>query len=463
MQRQSIKLKTLLVYLWFPLYAGLIGCTLNNTLPYKGDESYYISSSIHMVQSGNFLVPIYFGDVRFQKPLLPYWLTSAGYKIFGISLWSGRLTFLLLACGLLILLYKFALLIVPNHNFALLNAFLLSSATLFIEYTRISMTDMPLTFFTTLALYYFYKAFQNYEYLDRYYSVAYIAAGFACLSKGFIGMFPCLAVALYLIWARPRQYRKYFLRLFHPLHLLLLFLFIFSWHLYAYLYYYDDLARQFAVESSDTFASNLWTVPGNALFYLRVLVTYYLPFTPLAIYLFFKHRTKIPDQLRPILFYIGFTLCFFIIFISRHKARYLLVIFPAVTLVISYIIYHSRFKKRAKAIAVIVASLQIAMFLSYPVISGKPLKELIQYWEVSLQGDLAPYELSQRDISWIQPLSHGKVQTSSERSDYLLIEAEKLDNFATAEVLRKSSRLSKIRLRNGKLIKQDRNYLLIRP
>ncbi len=36
----KINTKTL-VYLWFPLYAVLIGLTLDNTRPYKGDEAYY--------------------------------------------------------------------------------------------------------------------------------------------------------------------------------------------------------------------------------------------------------------------------------------------------------------------------------------------------------------------------------------------------------------------------------------
>ena len=57
------------VYIWLVFYVALIGLTLDNTMPYKGDESFYIASSIHMLKTGNFMVPVYFGDLRFQKPM----------------------------------------------------------------------------------------------------------------------------------------------------------------------------------------------------------------------------------------------------------------------------------------------------------------------------------------------------------------------------------------------------------
>ena len=457
----KITTKTL-AYLWFPIYVALIGLTLDNTLPYKGDESYYIASSIRMIQSGNFIVPVYFDEVRFQKPLITYWLTVTGYTIFGINLWSGRLIFLMLSCMLLILVYKFALLILPDTEFAYLNVFLLSSATLFVEFTRVSMSDMPLTLFTTLGLYYFCKALQEPERLNRYYLFAYISMGFAYSSKGFIGIFPCLAIGVYLFCTRPETYKKYLLWLFHPLYILVFSLLAFSWYLYAYFYHFDDLMKQFTIESSATFASNLHPIPGNIFSYLNVLFTYYLPFTPIAAYLYVKKRTKLPSQLFPIVFYIGITLVLLTLLVSRHKPRYLLVTFPALTLVISYIIYHSHFRETAKKIAIVVAGLQIAVFLIYPPISGSPLKELIQYWEGNLRGDLATYNLSRREISWAQALSHGRLQAYREESDYLLVEAEHINDFETPEIIKQAARLSKIRIEKGKLVKQERTYFLIK-
>ncbi|PIE35434.1 hypothetical protein CSA56_04180 [candidate division KSB3 bacterium] len=451
------------MYIWISLYMVLIGCTLKNTTPYKGDESYYIASSIRMVQSDNVIVPVYFGEARFQKPLIAYWLTTLGYKTFGIDLWSGRLPFLALSCALLMLLYKFALLLVPDYEFAALNVFLLSSATLFIEYTRVSMTDMPLTFFTTLSLYFFCKALQEPERLTRYYLFAYISAGLAYSSKGFIGIFPGLAIAVYLLLTRPAHYRKYLIRLFHPGYVLLFALLAFPWYVYAYFYHFDDLMKQFAVESSATFASNLWAIPGNLVFYPGVSLTFYLPFAPIATYLFIKKRPKIPTRFVPVLCYIGTTFLIFSLLLSRHKGRYALVVFPALTLIISYILYHSPFKKSAKTIAIAVAGLHIVVFLLYPTISGHPFTDLIQYWRNNTQGNLAAYGLTRREMSWAQALSNGDLQLHHEEGDYLLTNAEHLADFESPNILKQASRLSKIRIENGTLIKRKRTYYLIAP
>jgi len=57
---------------------------------YRDDEVFYFKSTQEMVHGGNLLSPIYFGEDRFQKPILYYWLVIASYKVFGINWFGAR-------------------------------------------------------------------------------------------------------------------------------------------------------------------------------------------------------------------------------------------------------------------------------------------------------------------------------------------------------------------------------------
>jgi len=451
----------ILICIWLPIYTALLGFTLNNTLPIKGDESFYIASSIEMLESGEYLVPDFYGELRFQKPPLTYWLTLLGYKIFGINLWSGRLFFLLLACGLLILVYKFALLILPSTEFAILPVLLLSSSTLFIEFARVSMTDMPLAFFTTLALYCFVRALQYPTRMKRYYFYAYISTSLAFLSKGPLAFFPCLAIAIYLLYRRPDNYKKHFYQLFHPYNLAVFALLALTWYLYVYISYTEEFIKQFGRESSDSLFSNMKNIFENLIFYLRILGTYIFPFALISVYVYIKRRNKIPSKLLPVIYFICVAFTFLVIFLSRHKARYMLVIFPALTLVIGYIVYNSNFRKIAVSIAVGVTGIQLAIFLIYPLIGGNPLKEITHYWQDNIGPNLGTYKLSRKTTSILAALSHGSVGRDDETCRYLVMDVKYLDHFKNPIILKRATQISKVRIEKGKIVKKYRTYVLI--
>jgi 4-amino-4-deoxy-L-arabinose transferase-like glycosyltransferase len=70
--------------LWILLFVSMISLTINNTYPLQGDESYYSVSAAWMVTNDSYVIPHYFGEPRFQKPILTYLIVAASYKLFGI-------------------------------------------------------------------------------------------------------------------------------------------------------------------------------------------------------------------------------------------------------------------------------------------------------------------------------------------------------------------------------------------
>src|SRR5262245_23956150 len=54
------------------------------------DEYLYIKSTHEMLEKRDFLSPTFFGENRFEKPILFYWLILLSYKIFGVTWTAAR-------------------------------------------------------------------------------------------------------------------------------------------------------------------------------------------------------------------------------------------------------------------------------------------------------------------------------------------------------------------------------------
>lgn len=80
---------SLLVMVALLLSALLIG--LGERPLYKIQEVRIAETAREMVASGDWLVPRYNGELRLQKPPLPYWLTAASYRLFGVNEIATRL------------------------------------------------------------------------------------------------------------------------------------------------------------------------------------------------------------------------------------------------------------------------------------------------------------------------------------------------------------------------------------
>ncbi|MDC1122502.1 glycosyltransferase family 39 protein [Nitrospinaceae bacterium] len=156
---------------------------LGEVPPYHADENFYIESSLRMVESGDYITPVYHEKKRFAKPILYYWMVVSSYKIFGISLSSARLPSVLfgtLSVGLVFLLACRLF----DRRVGLFSAFILPSIYLHFQISRWSTTDMALSFFVLLALYYFVVLFQTNFKKNIYAYLFYLSLGLGFMVKG---------------------------------------------------------------------------------------------------------------------------------------------------------------------------------------------------------------------------------------------------------------------------------------
>jgi 4-amino-4-deoxy-L-arabinose transferase-like glycosyltransferase len=173
----------LIVCLWMIFCFLVLSYKLGEVPPYHADENFYVESSLSMLESGDYITPVYHEKKRFAKPILYYWMVVSSYEIFGISLASARLPSVLfgvLSIGLVFLLgCRFF-----GSRVGLFSAFILPSIYLHFQISRWSTTDMALSFFVLIALYFFVLLFQTNFQKNIYAYLFYLSLGLGFMVKG---------------------------------------------------------------------------------------------------------------------------------------------------------------------------------------------------------------------------------------------------------------------------------------
>lgn len=114
-------------------------------------ESSYAQTAREMVQFNSMIVPLMHEHHYYDKPILPYWLVVAAYKMFGFSLFASRL-YSTICAVLTLIAVAVSTRFTVGRAAAVGSVFCLATAMCFAQFAASSMPDMLLTFFDTLAL-----------------------------------------------------------------------------------------------------------------------------------------------------------------------------------------------------------------------------------------------------------------------------------------------------------------------
>jgi 4-amino-4-deoxy-L-arabinose transferase-like glycosyltransferase len=174
---------------------------LSEITTYQSDETYYLSSGLSMVKTGNWITPVFEGrEFRFQKPILFYWLVALSFKIFGVNIFSGRLPSVIFATLGILLIYYFSLFLFGSYKGALFSSLALLSSSLYFLDARAARTDMVFAFFITLSMLFFAKAIFEAKNRRSHFIFSFIAMGLASMTKGPPGfLIPFISVIIFLL------------------------------------------------------------------------------------------------------------------------------------------------------------------------------------------------------------------------------------------------------------------------
>jgi len=302
-----------------------------------GDTFYYIAKAKRILSNGSWLV---FENLS-AKPPLVLWISALFYKIFGANLFAVNLWHTLFSLGTILIVY-----ILGRRFFyrkaALYSSVILAANLLFFYQDRTPMLDTPLTFLITASLFFIMLFEEQQKYRDII--LAFFFAGLAFLTKGLLGLvIPFGAYFFYLLfirelWNRVINHLPKFLFGFT------VFLLVISvWIVPQLIYHGQDFANELFRENIERFFHTIdssgtgmvhqeGTVQRDYYVYIIYLALFFLPWTPFIIPAL-KKPGSMTGMLRSVFWFV------FIVFsISGHykNPRYILPLFPALSLLVGY-------------------------------------------------------------------------------------------------------------------------------
>lgn len=153
------------------------------------DERRDTSAAIIMVRTGDYATPRMFdGSPRLKKPVLPYWLVAASYRMFGIHLWAGRLPFILAGALVIALTYRTARALTGDPETAMLAAAIMFSHPQLILASIRSIPDVLLCLFMLLSAFDILSLTAVGRRTLGEYGAAYLGAELAAASKGLLAL-----------------------------------------------------------------------------------------------------------------------------------------------------------------------------------------------------------------------------------------------------------------------------------
>jgi len=328
-------------------------------LEYRDDEIFYYKSTQEMLYTGNILSPTYFGEDRFQKPILYYWLVLFSYKIFGVSWFGARFVAVFFAALSVCLTWLIGKMLF-DRRVATLSAIILMTVPLFFRHAKNVVPDMVLNCFIVGALYcalcFMKRSFGIFggelrkdSAATKYSILFFICCALGFMVKGFIALIvPFLTVIFFSLLHRNKKILSA-MRFGRGLLIVLLivcpwFLYMIATHGQSYLNFMliDETKNRLISEGSGNIVLKVAvTFLDHCLFYLNVIGSYFAPWSvfligaiPLA-FLRIRSKGSKSQGLSFLLLWFFVVFCFFsLIYFSIN--HYMLVLTTPFALLVSY-------------------------------------------------------------------------------------------------------------------------------
>ena len=286
-----------------------------------------------MLEAGNWFVPVFNGALRFDKPILLYWLMMPSFSLFGANEFSARLPSALAITGLIFVVWYFGKRLLDAKS-GLIAAILLATCIHIVVISRAATPDplfMLCMAFAFLAFICIYIEKEPGFLLPCF----YVAIGFGALAKGPVALLmPGLLIGAYLfLMADFSAWRR-----FRPLLGMVIILAVaLPWYIAVGILTDGEWLRVFFLHHNvDRFTDTLQghrAIPG--LYVLTVLIGCF-PWTGLVAASVWSGPWRLnrlrQDPLRLfLLVWVGVFLIFFTA-ARTHLPNYMLPVFPALTL-----------------------------------------------------------------------------------------------------------------------------------
>ena len=167
------------------------------------DEPRFAEASREMLQHGDYIVPHFNGDYRFDKPPLIYWAQAACYKLLGENAFAARLPSALFAVGTSLLIFFWARRFAKPQT-AIAAAIIFTTSLQMLANAHLATADMPMIFFTATAAWSGWELTRP-DAARKWFWIFHISLALGFLAKGPVAWLPIGGLLLGK-WLRPKEF-----------------------------------------------------------------------------------------------------------------------------------------------------------------------------------------------------------------------------------------------------------------
>lgn len=166
---------------------------------WDANEAFYVDTPRQMIQSGDYVTPVFNGEWRLNKPVLSYWIVAAFYHLFGVSVTTERVAIALGTMGILAAAFLIGRAL-RSTSTGILAALIVATAPRVVMWSRRIFIDIYITMFMSLTLACFVLAERHPEHRRRYLLLMYVCIGLGVLTKGPVALvLPALVGGIWLM------------------------------------------------------------------------------------------------------------------------------------------------------------------------------------------------------------------------------------------------------------------------
>ena len=272
---QSLYPLILAVTLFFAFYFNLGSVPL-----FDLDEGAFSEATREMIVSGNYLTTHLNGALRFDKPILIYWLQALSVRSLGLNEFALRLPSALAATTWVLLLYRFT-----KHYFdrdsAFISAFMMATALQIGIIAKAAIADSLLNLLIAASMFLIYLYYEKRKKTYLYLVFLFIALG--TLTKGPVAILIPLAVSLLFLLSK-KEIGLWFKMVFNPLGIFIFLIVAGPWYILEYLDQGEAFINGFFLKHNlNRFNTSFEGHSGSLFYYIPILLAGTLPYTSLLL------------------------------------------------------------------------------------------------------------------------------------------------------------------------------------
>ncbi len=249
------------------------------------DEGAFSEATREMVSGGDYVTTYLNGHLRFDKPILTYWLQALSAWLSGWNSFSMRLPSVLAFLGWLFALYVFVRQNLGNRHGFFAGVIMATSLQVSII-ARAAIADALLNLFIALSMFAIYRYFKSENKKDIRFAFLFVALG--SLTKGPVALLIPLAVSLIFFFSRKRH--VLFFKALVDIPGIVIFLLVAApWYILEYLAQGQAFLRGFFLHHNvERFQGTFEGHGGGFLYYIPVVFVGIMPFTGYLLYTIHK-------------------------------------------------------------------------------------------------------------------------------------------------------------------------------